>query len=146
MPGQPAHPAAEGESADAGMRDIAGGGREAVLLGCGVKRSEQRTALYPRTPSLGVDPHCAERGQVDHQPAIRHPEPEHAVPAAPDTDLETLLNRGAHRGLHVPHARAADDELGATVHHGIPGPAGVVVAGITGSQHLTIQLHQRTTV
>ena len=52
---QPADAAAEREPADAGVRDLAGGHGEAVLLGRGVELAEQRAAADADHGALGVD-------------------------------------------------------------------------------------------
>ena len=60
LPGQPAHPAAEGEAADAGVRHVAGGDGEPVLLGRPVQRPEEGAALHDRPAVSRVDTDRAE--------------------------------------------------------------------------------------
>ena len=59
LAGEPAH-AAEGQAADPGVRDVTGGGGEAVWLRRPVERAEQRAALYPGPLPHRVDPDAAE--------------------------------------------------------------------------------------
>ena len=136
LPRQPAHAASEREPTDAGVRDVARRGGEPVLL-CGhVECAEERAALDPGPTPFGIHPNGRERGQVDHHAALGHRQAEDAVSAAPDADLEVVLAGGTERGPHVVDARAPDDHPGSTVDHGVPDPAGVVVAGLTGQQQL----------
>ena len=70
LAGQPAHPAAEGQAADAGVRHVAGGGGQPVRLRRPVERAEQRATLHPGATADRVDPDAAHEGEVDHEAAV----------------------------------------------------------------------------
>lgn len=97
LPGQPAHPAPEGEPADAGVADHPHRHGQAVRLGGGVEVGDQGAALGAGASGLRVDDHPVEPAQVDHQPVVAHGVPGHAVRATPDGDLQPrlLANRTA---------------------------------------------------
>ena len=91
LAGEPAHAATQGETADPGVRDVAGRRGQAVRLGGRVERPQQGAALHPRASALHVDAHRTHRRQVDHQPALGHRQPDHAVSTAADPDLQPLV-------------------------------------------------------
>ena len=139
LPGQPAHPAAEGEAADPGVRHVAGGDGEPVLLARPVQRSEQSPALHDRPPVARVDPDRTQRRQVDHQPVLGHGVARRAVAAAPDADLEVLLACRPDRGDDIAHAGTPDDHLRTPVDDRVPDRAGLVVRRVAGNQHRSVQ-------
>jgi hypothetical protein len=67
---EPAHAAAEGEPADAGVRHVAPCRRQPVLLRGQVEGAEQGPDLDPRAPGLGIDPDPAATSAVPAQRAI----------------------------------------------------------------------------
>src|SRR5690606_6192918 len=87
LAGQPAHAAAEGEPADAGVGDVAGGGGQAVRLGGAVERAEQGAALDAGAAAERVHPYAAHQGQVDHEAVVGDGEAGGVVPAAAYADL-----------------------------------------------------------
>ena len=140
LAGQPAHAAAQRQPADAGVRDVAGRGGEAEGLRGPVQRAEHRAALHPGAPRDRIDGDTAQRGEVDHEPAVRDGEAGDVVAAATDADLQVALTGGAHRGDDVVDRGALDDQLRAVVDHPIPDrPGGVVPAG-AGSEDLTVEV------
>ena len=129
LAGEPAHPAAERQPADAGVGHVARGRRQPVLHRGAIERAEQRAALDPGATALRIDADAAHRGQVDHQAAVRDAQPEHAVPAAAHADLEVALAAVADRLDHVVRARTADDRPWPAVDHRVPHRSRLVVSG-----------------
>src|SRR5205807_9630479 len=136
---EPTHAAAEGEAADAGVRHVSGRGGQTVALRLDVERAEQRTTLHPGAAAGRVHLDTAHHGQVDHDPAVRHREAEHAVPAAAHADLQVEIARGTHRGDHVPDAGAPDDHPGTPVDHRVPHGASLVVLRVARHQHVPVE-------
>jgi hypothetical protein len=139
LPSQPAHSAAERQAADAGVRDVARHGRQAVSLRRAVEGAEQSAALHPGSPPHRVDPYPAHRAEVDHHALVGHGELERAVAAAADPDLQVEVAGRTHRGHHVRDAGAADDHRRPPVHQRVPDRARVVVPGVAGQEQLAVQ-------
>jgi hypothetical protein len=125
---EPAHSPAEGQAADARVGDVAGGRGEAVRHRGPIERAEQCAALDPGAPALGIDADAPHRRQVDHQAAVRDAEPEDAMTAAADADLEVALAGVADRLHHVVGARAPHDRRRPAVDHRVPHRPGLVIA------------------
>ena len=70
MAHQPADAAAEREAADAGVRDLPGGHREAVLLRGRVELAQQRAAADAHERASRGRRRPVERAQVDAQRAV----------------------------------------------------------------------------
>ena len=137
---QPAHAAAQRQPADAGVRDVAGRRGEAEGLRGTVQGAEHRAALHPGVPRDRIDGDTVERGEVDHEPAVRDGEAGDVVAAAADADLQVVLTGGAHRGDDVVDRGAPGDQFRAVVDHLVPDrPGGVVPAG-AGSEDLTVEV------
>ena len=138
-PGQPAHPAAEGESTDAGVRHVAGGHSEPVLLGRPVERPEEGAALHDRPALSWVDADRPQGCQVDHQPAVGDRVAGRAMAAAPDADLEVVLGGGPDCRDDVANTRAPDDHPRTPVDDGVPDGSGLVVSRVAGQHHPSVQ-------
>jgi hypothetical protein len=139
LPREPAHPAAEGESADPGVRDVACRGGQTVRLRGLVERAEERTALNPGAALLGIDADAAHRREVDHEPVLRNGEPQDGMPAAAHADLEIVVAGKPDRGCDVVAARAADDRPRAPVDHGVPDSARFVTSDAARHQQPAIE-------
>jgi hypothetical protein len=139
LAGEPAHAAAEGQAADPGVRDVTGGGGEAVWLRRPVECAEQRAALDPDAPPDRVDPNGVQRGQVDHQAVRGDSEAGHVVPAAAHPDLQAEFAGQAHRGHHVGDARDPHDHPRAAVDHGVPHGAGRVVIRVARGEEAAVE-------
>jgi hypothetical protein len=100
-----------------------------VLHRRAIEGAQQRPALHPRAPALGIHPDAAHRRQVDHEAAVRDAQPEHAVPAAAHADLEVALTAVADRVGNVMRVRAASDRRRPAVDHRVPHRPCRVVSG-----------------
>ncbi len=126
---EPAHPAAERQPADAGVGHVARGRGQSVLHRGVIERAEQRPALHPRATALRIHADAVHRGQVDRHTTLRDAQPEHAVTAAADAELEVALAAVADRLGHVVRARAAHDRAWPAVDHRVPYRPSLVVSG-----------------
>jgi hypothetical protein len=139
LPGEPTHPAAQRQAPHTGVRDVPRSRGHPVAQRRGVKRPQQRAALYPRPPSLRVDPNPAHQAEIDHQAAVRHGHPERTVTAAFHADLQAKLAGHAHRRHHVAGARAAHDHLRPPVDQRIPHGPRTLIPRVTRQQQLPLQ-------
>jgi hypothetical protein len=127
---QPADPAAEGQPGQPGVADDARRGGQAVALGGRVELAVQRAGARQRQPPPRVNPHLADRPQVDDQAAVADGPARDAVAARPDRDRQAVGAAELHRRHHVRGVLAAGDHGGVPVDGAVPHPAGLVVAGI----------------
>jgi len=132
-----AEAAAEREPGEAGGRDEAAGGGEAVGLGLLVEIPDQHARVGARAPALGVHVPRAHRGQVQHQAALARGVPGDVVAASADGDLEPVLAGERDRRHHLGRARGPRDERGTAVDHRVPDGACLVVALVPGREHLS---------
>ena len=111
-----------------------------VARPCGrVERSRVRRSAPPWTVARrrsGSTADLAHRRQVDHQAALGHGQPQDAVPAALDRDLETRIASMADRRRDVVRRRAASDERRPPIDHRVPDLAMVVVGRVAGLDDL----------
>ena len=96
-------------------------------------------ALHPGPSRRRIDPHCAHRGEVDHQPAVAHRVAGDVVSAAAHRQLQTVAARKADALDHVRRAGAAGDEGGVAVDHAVPHHARGVVAVVAGFEQAAAQ-------
>jgi hypothetical protein len=135
---EPAHSSAQSETADPGVRHVAGRRGQPVRLGGHIECSQQGTALNPRTSTLRVDTDRTHGGQVDHQPALGHRQPDHAVPTAADPDLQTLATGLGNRDHDVASLPATSNQCRTAVHHRVPHPARLVEPLVARHQELCL--------
>jgi hypothetical protein len=105
-----------------------------------VQRTERRAALHPGAPRDRIDGDAAQRGEVDHEPAVRDGETGDVVAAATDTDLQVALTGRAHRGDDIADRGAPDDQLRAVVDHPVPDRPGGVVPAAVWSEDLAVEV------
>ena len=132
---QPAHPAAQRQSAHAGVTDDPRGHRQPVLLRGPVQVAKQGATLHPHPSGLRVDVHAIHPAEVDHQPALGHRVARKAVPAASDGDLQLVVASVSDGGGHVLRAGALDDRGRSLVDIGVPELACLVVSLIDRGDH-----------
>jgi hypothetical protein len=135
LAGQPAHPAAERQTPDSGMRHVAGRRGESVRLSGPIERAEQRPTLYPGTTPRHVDPHLAHWREVDHQPVVRHGKAEHAVTTAAHADVQVVIPAITDGRGYVAAVLAPHDHPWPPIYHGVPDGAGPVVSLVCPCQH-----------
>ena len=148
LPHRPADAAAEREARDAGGRDEAARGREAVRLRLVVDVGPDGAAAHRGAPRGGIDVDLVHLREIDHDPVVAGREPGDAVAPAADCDLEVVAAGEAHRGRHVAGGGAADDERRAPVVSAVPHLARLRVAGVGRGDHLAFDalsqlLHRR---
>ena len=136
---QPADPAAQREAGDAGGRDQAPGGGEAVLLGRGVELPQVSAALGGGGAALAstVMPFIGERSMT--MPLVAGREAGNAVAAAAHGDVEPLAAREADRVAHVGSIGAAGDHRRAGVMGAVPDRTSLVVGAVAGPDQLSVQ-------
>src|SRR5262249_15641793 len=88
---QPAEPAAQPESRDAGCASAPPGPRQTVQLRFAVELAPGAPALRPYFLPIHIDMDAAHRRQIDHQPAIDGGASGDIVAAAADRDCEVEL-------------------------------------------------------
>jgi hypothetical protein len=127
---EPAEAAAERQAADAGVRDLAGGHREAVLLRGRVELAEQGTPADAHDRALGVDLDPVQRPQVDAQRAVADRAPGDRVAAGADRERPCRGACGTDRRRDVLGVAGVRDGGGPAVDRAVPAGTGVVVVRI----------------
>ena len=127
---QPADAAAERQSSDAGVRDLARGHREPVLLCRRVELGEQRASADAHDRAPGIDVDCVQCSQVDAQGTVAHGAPRDGVPATADRERQPGGAGGANCGGDVIRVGRQRDGGGATIDCAVPARAGLVVVGV----------------
>ena len=123
------------ETADAGGRDDAAGGRQAERTRRGVEVAPGGTPLGPSRASAGIHLDPAHARQVDHDPTVGRAEPRHAVATAADRHLDARRTRVTDRRDDVTGVGGADHGRRAPVDHGVVHRASIVVAVVFGRDH-----------
>ncbi len=121
------------------MGNVPGRRCQPMCLGGSVDRTQQRAALYPRALLNRIHTNRTHRGQIDHQPVIRDPQADHAMPAATYADLEVEIAGRPNGCPHVGDSMAASDEAWSPVDHGVPYRARGVIARIPRGEHFAIE-------
>ena len=85
-----------------------------------VQFAQQRAALDPGEPLVGIDADRVHRRQVDHQPAVGNGVPGDVVTAAADPDLQVAAAAEPDRGSDVGGARGTGRCGRAPVDHRVP--------------------------
>ena len=127
--------AAESEPADAGRRDDAAGGREAVGVGRVVEDAPRGAALRASGAPLGIDVDSLHPGQVDHDASVDRAEAGDAVTPAADGQVELVLAGEVHRGRDIRVLEAPHDDFGPPVDHRVEDLARVLVAPVARRHH-----------
>ena len=109
-----------------------------MLLGRPVQRTQKGAALYPRARLNRIDTNRTHRGEIDHQPVMRHPLAEHAMSTATNADLEVEIAGRPNSCPYVGDIAAANDEAWPPVDHRVPYRARRVIAGISRYEHVAI--------
>ena len=116
------------------LRDHLRRRREAVDLGLAVELAPGHACLSARRAGGAVDADPLHRGDIDHQPAVRHRAAGRVVAAAAHRDLQSQRSAEQDRVRHVGHAAAAGDEGGALVDEPVVDPPRLLVTGIARPQ------------
>ena len=137
---EPARPAAERKPRDAGGRDAAADGREAVFLGRGVELGPGQAGAGADDAAVAVDGDLAEAADVDDDAVVDEREAGDGVAAAAHGDGQAAQRRIVERGGDVVGAGGADDVARATLDAGVEERAGLVVLRLTRVIHVAAQL------
>jgi hypothetical protein len=140
---EPADAAAEREPGDAGVRDLAAGHGETVLLRRAVDVAPQRTCLRARRLPLGVDPDLAHAREVEDEAAVDRRVAGRGVATAADRQLDARLACKADDRDHVERALHARDRRRAAVDHPVPHAACLVVGRVAGPDQLALELRSQ---
>jgi hypothetical protein len=125
---QPADPATQGESRNAGIGACAPGGGQTERLGLVVEVHPLGPPFSTDGTPTGVDTHTTHLGQIDHEPPIAHRSARDVVATATDRHQE-MVGAGEIDGMdHVGDPSAASDERGLAVDHAVPDGAGLIIA------------------
>ena len=133
---QPADAAAQCESADPGLRDDAARDCKAEEVRFAVQVAQSGATLnsHGRIGRIHMDrPHSA---KIDNQAVVAKGAAAHIMASAADSGQQTVCPPEID-GIHdIRDSRAACDDLRMFVYARIPNPAGVIVAGVLGFDHL----------
>ena len=132
---EPAHPAAEGEAAYAGVADHTAGHGQAVGLGGRVHLGPGRPASGPGTPAVRVDDDPAHRPEVNHQPVVTGRGSAERVAPATHRDLQPDGLRERDPRGHVRRRGAAHDDCRASVEVAVPQRPRRVVPRVIRNDH-----------
>jgi hypothetical protein len=125
-----AEAAAERQAGDAGVRDEAENGSQAMELRLTVDVAEEATNLRAGDATRRVHPHAAHERHVEGEPAVAHAEAGDVVTAAFDRERHAVGACEVDAGDDVGSAEAAEHGSRAPVDHAVPEGAGGVVGGI----------------
>ncbi len=129
--GQPGHPRL---GHDPGRDDQAMTGHGGVHVA-----EAAAAAAYADQLVRGVYGHLAQAAQVQGQAAVGHGLACHVVAAAPDRRVQPVVPGHVDRGHDVGGARAAQDQPGAPVNHGVPHLAGGGVLGMVRADDVALE-------
>ena len=139
LPREPAQAAAQGEARDTGVGDGATGRRQAERLGFVVELAPGDSALRAGRAPDGIDPHAPHPGQVDHQTVVADGIAGNVMATAAYRQQQ-MMGAGELDTLEdIGHTSTADNQCRASVNHGIPDLASLLVARLTGTEQGTTQ-------
>jgi len=136
---QEADPTAQGDPADPHRAGVAEPGRQAMLAGGGGVVAGCQSGLGPGGACRDVDvqgPHVAE---VEHDAAVADAVAGVAVAAAADGQLQPRLAGQRDHPRDVGGVGDPDDDRRAAVEAAVEDRAGLVVAGVVGGDHPTVE-------
>src|SRR5204863_7629073 len=103
----PTETAAERESSETGLRDVAGRRSEAELLGGAIELAKHDAWLGTGGAFRGINLDGLHGGEVDHHAVVAHSVARDVVPATPDSERESSVAGQAQRLNHIALMRAA---------------------------------------
>ena len=102
--------------------------------------------LAPREARLGtrrafgrIDPHALHPRQVNHEATIADSVAGDVMTASAHGHQQIVATGKVHRGHDIGHSSTAGDQRRPFVDHPIPDLAGVIIAGVTGTEQLAPQ-------
>ena len=132
---QVADSSAERESRDAGRGHDPAGRGETEGLGLVVDVAPRRSAFGASRAFRRIDAHAVHPRKIDHEPAVAHGVPGHAVAASANRYEKIVVAGERHRSDHVGGARTSYDERRVPVDHRVEDRAGAVVAVLAGTEN-----------
>ena len=103
-------------------------------MGGMVDITEEGAAARDGGPGVGIHPHAAHAREVDDEAVVDAPQTAAVVAPAPNGDVQALLAAERHRGHHVRHVVAPDDDRRVLVDHGVVQRTSVVVVDVSRRQ------------
>ncbi len=134
-----AEPAAEGEAADADLREEPEDRREAVLLRRPVHVAQQGAAADGRRPRVRVDGHLPQTRQVERHGPRRERRAGDVVAAAAHAQEQALAARDLDHRCDVVRGRGPHHERGSGLRHRVPERRRVVPAVVAGQEDVALQ-------
>jgi hypothetical protein len=135
----PAQTTPEREPGDARLGDDTQRSGQPVRLCLPVDVGQRAPGLRSHRARLGVDVDRLHPGQVDDETAVADRVARHPVASPAHGELETLLAGERHGGDDIRHAGTARDHSGELVHRAVPDASRLVVAVVTGLEHLALE-------
>ena len=136
LPAQPAEAAAERQAGHARGRVDAQRRREAVRLRGRVEVGEGAAGLDRRPAGIRVDLDVLHQREVDHEAVVADGIARDVVSASSDRDEQVVLARELDGLDDIFGRRAAGDQRGPAIDHGVPDLAHLVVARVAGKKHV----------
>jgi hypothetical protein len=134
---QPTQTTSEGETGDPCFADGSGGDRKTKRLGCTVEVSEQSASVGPGRCVLSINTDGGHLGKVDHQTAIAHRVPAHAMTPSTHRDDKGMTLGETNSFNHISHKLAAGDERRPPIDHAIPHRPNLVVISVLWPDQIT---------
>jgi hypothetical protein len=113
---------------------------EAVRLCRRVEVAEGAARLDRRAAGFRVHPNALHRREVDHEAFIADSISRDVMPAPADRDEHAFLARELNGLDHIFRPRAAGDERGPAVDHGVPDLAHFAVGRVTRKKYIPLEL------
>jgi hypothetical protein len=136
---QVANAAAEGDAAEPDRAGVTEPGRQPVGARRGGVLARGQACLCPSGAPFGVDVQRLHGRQVQHDPAVGGAVPGEAVTAAADRQWQPRLACQLHDVCDLPCVRDSNDDRWPVVEAAVEDGAGLVVAGVVGPEHSTIE-------
>ena len=142
LAGEMAETAAECEPADSGGRDDSARRGQPMLVRGAIDLAPGAAAADPNRARLRVDRDVAEQGQIYDDSVVNRSQPGAVVGTATDGKRQVVVT-GESNGLdHFVRARAASDQRGPLVDHGVEDLARLAVFGVLRSDQRSLESAQ----
>ncbi len=136
---EPADAAAEGETRDTGVGDLAARDGEPVRLRLPIEIAPEGACLHARHLRPGIDPDALHPREVEHDAAVDGRVAGRRVAAPANRQLRSGLPRMLHDRDHVDGSLHPGDRSRAAVEHAVPDAPRLVVRRIARPDELSVQ-------